>query len=172
MDIIPKAIPKYNFNLAIHESSLSTEQIQNNRKSIENISKEFRLKTAQLYLKITNEEFDFEREKLSQILNDFPQSTAEMVYTNTKVVQTEEVGTGTIDTESTIEVLHQEPETDIISRIDLFKRYVQYSHKKAELETEYERLFLDERSVKEPPFELQTARTINPVLRKDFLLQV
>ena len=41
LDMIPKAIPKYNFNLPIDESSLTTEQAQNNRKEIEKISKEF-----------------------------------------------------------------------------------------------------------------------------------
>ncbi len=54
----------------------------------------------------------------------------------------------------------------------LFTKYIEISLRRALLETEREVHFLVERGVKETPIEIQEARDLNPVLRKDFVLQV
>jgi hypothetical protein len=54
---------------------------------------------------------------------------------------------------------------------ELYTKYTEISQKRALLETEREIHFLAERGVEETPFVLQEARDLNPVLRKDFVLQ-
>lgn len=56
--------------------------------------------------------------------------------------------------------------------LKLFTTYLEITHKRAALETEKEVLFLSERGVQETPFRTEEVRDLNPVLRKDFLLQV
>ncbi|CAF1170536.1 unnamed protein product [Adineta steineri] len=59
------------------ETSLISEQIQENKKSIHKLSRDFRLKATQLYLKIVKEESKFQHEKFEKVLNDFLQHEAQ-----------------------------------------------------------------------------------------------
>ncbi|CAF5072965.1 unnamed protein product, partial [Rotaria sp. Silwood1] len=71
-DIIPKILPQYDaFNLPMDENSLPSEQIQENRESIHKLSRDLRLQVTQLYLKIVQEEFEFQKERLEKLLEDF-----------------------------------------------------------------------------------------------------
>ncbi|CAF1355734.1 unnamed protein product [Adineta steineri] len=55
------------------ETSLISEQIQENKKRILKLSRDFRLKATQLYLKIVKEECKLQHKKLEKVLNDFLQ---------------------------------------------------------------------------------------------------
>jgi hypothetical protein len=172
-DIVPKILPHYDFNLPVDEASLSSEQTQENKDSIEKLSRDFRLKATELYLKITKEEFDFQNERLEELLEDFPQdkedessSTQTIRYNNRQHVDDDDD-----------EVFTQQPLGQIQPRVvkskgsELFTKYIEIALKRALLETEREVLFLAERSVKETPFVIQETQDLNPVLRKDFVLQ-
>ena len=65
-DVIPKILPQYDFNLPVDETSLSSEQAQENRESMHKLSRDCRLKATELYLKIAKEEFDFQEERLTE----------------------------------------------------------------------------------------------------------
>ncbi|CAF1476775.1 unnamed protein product, partial [Rotaria sordida] len=80
-DIIPKILPQYDFNLPVDENSLTSEQTQEYRKSINNLSKDFRLKATELYLKIVKEEYEFQKERLQKLIDDFPQDRYEVPST-------------------------------------------------------------------------------------------
>ncbi len=54
---------------------------------------------------------------------------------------------------------------------ELYTKYMEIALERSSLETEREVLFLVEHSIKEMPFVIQEARELNPVLRKDFVLQ-
>ena len=63
-NIIPKIIPHYDFNLPVDVNSLTSEQAQENKENIQKLSKDFRLKATELYLKIAKEEFEFQNRKI------------------------------------------------------------------------------------------------------------
>jgi hypothetical protein len=65
-DIVPKIVPQYDFNLPVDGNSLSSEQTQENKESIQKLSRDFRLQATQLYLKISKEEFEFKKRKIRQ----------------------------------------------------------------------------------------------------------
>ena len=77
-DIVPKILPQYDFNLPVDDGSLSSEQAQENKVNIQKLSREFRLKATELYLKVTKEEFEFQEERLQNFLMSFLQ--IEMLY--------------------------------------------------------------------------------------------
>jgi hypothetical protein len=167
-DIIPKILPKYEFNLPMDGASLSSDQSQENKESIEKLSRDFRLKATELYLKIAKEEFNFQNERLDQILADFPQDRDEIASTQLDPISSD-------DNHLTDGVFTQrsQPERQMVTHkgLELFKKYVEIALKRALLETEREVLFLAERGVKETPFVIKEARDLNPLLRKDFVLQ-
>ena len=175
-DIIPKIIPQYDFNLPMDETSLSSEQTQENKESIQKLSSGFRLKATKLYLKIAKEEFNFQNERLQKLLDDFPSDKGEIPSTQ---VNTDDNIESLIDDEDnqvfTQRPLLQQQEDNnrkvICKGSELFTIYIEIALKRALLETEREVLFLVERGVKETPFVIQEARDFNPVLRKDFVLQ-
>ncbi|CAF3833187.1 unnamed protein product [Rotaria sordida] len=79
-DIVPKILPQdYVFNLPMDENSLSSEQVQENKVNIHKLSRDFRLKATELYLKIVKEEFEFQKERLEKLLEDSPQDSNEML---------------------------------------------------------------------------------------------
>ncbi|CAF3732621.1 unnamed protein product [Rotaria sp. Silwood1] len=89
-DIIPKILQQDDvFNLLVDENSLSSEQVQDNKENIHKISRDFRLKATELYLKIVKEEFEFDKERLEKLLEDFPQDSDE-VLPLTQIVNDEE----------------------------------------------------------------------------------
>ena len=59
------------------ENSLSSEEARENRDSIQKLSRDFRLKATELYLKITKEEFAFHEVRLQNLLDDFPHDKCE-----------------------------------------------------------------------------------------------
>ena len=160
------------------ESSLSAEEILKNKKSIEELSKDFRIKATQLYLKVAKGEYDFQNERLYSLLKDFPPDTYDVPLTQ---IQQAVIDINDGDEDDNHRCFTQRVRTQIdMNNVniveskgsEIFTEYVEISYKKAILEIEREVLFLDERSVKETPFEIQEARKMNPVLRKDFTLQV
>ncbi|CAM4808932.1 unnamed protein product [Rotaria magnacalcarata] len=169
-DVIPKILPHYDFNLPLDEGSLSSELIQENRESIHKLSREFRLKATELYLKIAKEELEYQEERLEKLLEDFPQDRDQLLSTQ---------AISDLDNDEPFdnEVFTQKPLSQRKENVvkekgsDLFKLYIEIALKRALLETEREILFLDERGVKETPGEISEARDLNPVLRKDFMLQ-
>ncbi|CAF5010076.1 unnamed protein product, partial [Rotaria sp. Silwood1] len=89
-DIIPKILPQDDvFNLLVDENSLSSEQVHDNKENIHKISRDFRLEATELYLKIVKEEFEFDKERLEKLLEDFPQDSDE-VLPLTQIVNDEE----------------------------------------------------------------------------------
>ncbi|CAF4737879.1 unnamed protein product, partial [Rotaria sp. Silwood2] len=60
------------------ENSLSSEQVQKNKENIHKLSRDFPLKATVLYLKIVQEEFEFEKERLEKLFEDFPQDSNEV----------------------------------------------------------------------------------------------
>ncbi|CAF4182284.1 unnamed protein product, partial [Rotaria sp. Silwood2] len=89
-DIIPKILPQDDvFNLPVDENSLLSEQVQDNKENIHKISRDFRLKATELYLKIVKEEFEFQKERLEKLLEDFSQDSNE-VLPLTQIVNDEE----------------------------------------------------------------------------------
>ncbi|CAF3359080.1 unnamed protein product [Rotaria socialis] len=169
-DIIPKILPQYDFNLPLDEGSLSSELIQENRESIHKLSRDFRLKATELYLKIAKEEFEYQDERLEKLLEDFPQDRDQLL-------STQAISDLDDDEPFDNEVFTQKPLSQRKENVvkgkgsDLFKLYIEIALKRALLETEREILFLDVRGVKETPDEISEARDLNPVLRKDFMLQ-
>ncbi|CAF5019641.1 unnamed protein product, partial [Rotaria sp. Silwood1] len=176
-DIIPKILPKYDFNLPVDENSLSSEQVQETRENIHNLSKDFRLKATELYLKIVKEEFEFQKERLQKLIDDFPEDRYEVSSTqiNTNVV----VDDDDDDDEEPLDnrVFTQKPLSQRQETInnkkgsELFKKYIVIAHKRAQLEIEREVHFLSERGVQETPVGTQEPKDLNPVMRKDFVLQ-
>ena len=71
-DMIPNILPKYDFHLPVDNTSLTNEQVQIHRESILKLSKDFRLKAAELYLGIAKQEFEFQERRLNELLADFP----------------------------------------------------------------------------------------------------
>ncbi|CAF1247096.1 unnamed protein product [Rotaria magnacalcarata] len=175
-DIIPKILSQYDFILSVDETSLSSEQIQENKESIHKLSRDFRLKATEFYLKIKKEEFEFQEEKLQLHLDDFPHNRGEAI-TSTQVISNVDVDDEEPFYDDDDEVLTQKPlpqrkENMLhVKDSELFKEYIEIAMKRALLETEREILFLVERSVKETPVEIQETKDLNPVLRKDFVLQ-
>ncbi|CAF1558424.1 unnamed protein product [Rotaria sp. Silwood1] len=83
-DIIPKILPQCDvFNLPMDENSLSSEQVHKNKENMHKLSRDFRLKATELYLKIVQEEFEFQKERLEKLLGDFPQDSNEVPLTQT-----------------------------------------------------------------------------------------
>ncbi|CAF1315948.1 unnamed protein product, partial [Rotaria sp. Silwood1] len=167
-DIIPKILPHYDFNLPVDENSLTSEQTQEYRKSIHNLSKDFRLKATELYLGIVKEEFEFQKERLQKLLDDFPQDRYEVPST-----QIDDDDEEPLDNEVfTQKPLSQRQETINNKKgSELFKKYIVIAHKRAQLEIEREVHFLSERGVQETPVGTQEPKDLNPVMRKDFVLQ-
>ena len=54
------------------ESSLSCEDILRNKKRVEDLSRDFRIETTQLYLKVAKNKFDFQKERFDKLMRDFP----------------------------------------------------------------------------------------------------
>ncbi|CAF5009794.1 unnamed protein product, partial [Rotaria sp. Silwood1] len=173
-DIIPKILPKYDFNLPVDENSLSSEQVQKNKENIHNLSKDFRLKATELYLKIVKEEFEFQKERLQNLIDDFPQDRYEVPSTqiDTNIVVDDDDDD---DDEEPLDnrVFTQKPlsqqRQDTINNekgSELFKKYIVIAHKRAQLEIEREVHFLSERGVQETPVETQESKDLNPALLK------
>ncbi|CAF4487324.1 unnamed protein product, partial [Rotaria magnacalcarata] len=107
---------------------------------------------------------------LEKLLEDFPQDRDQLLSTQ---------AISDLDNDEPFdnEVFTQKPLSQRKENVvkekgsDLFKLYIEIALKRALLETEREILFLDERGVKETPGEISEARDLNPVLRKDFMLQ-
>ena len=213
-DIIPKILPQYDFNLPLDETSLSSEQIQVNKENIHELSRNFRLKATELYLKIKKEEFDFQKERFKKLLEDFPHDRDEIPETQLTYNMDEDVLTQRAPSRTqNIDVLGvltqrapsrtqniddlgvltqrapsriqniddlgvltqrappQTQENIFQTSFELFIKYTEIALKRVSLEIEREIHFLADRSVKEMPFVIQEARDLNPVLRKDFVLQ-
>ena len=71
-DVIPEILPQYDFSPPVYETSLPSEQAHENRESMHKLSRDFRRKATELYLKIAKEEFEFQEGKLRGLLEDFP----------------------------------------------------------------------------------------------------
>jgi hypothetical protein len=170
--IIPKILPQYDFNLPVDETSLSNEQIRENKETIHKLPKDFCLKATELYLKIAKEEFEFQEEKLQKLLDDFPQDRYEIPSTQTVTDTDVDDDNEPLDDEVFTQRPLSQRNVNIINvkGSELFKKYIETALKRGLLETEREVLFLAERGVKETPFEIKEARDLNPVLRKDFVL--
>ncbi|CAF4320256.1 unnamed protein product [Rotaria sp. Silwood2] len=190
-DIIPKILPHYDFNLPVDENSLTSEQTQEYKKSINNLSKDFRLKATELYLKIVKEEFEFQKERFQKLIDDFPQDRYEVPSTqmDTNVnMSDDDNDEEPLDNRVFIQkplsqrqdnrVFTQKPLSQQQETInnekgsELFKKYIVIAHKRAQLEIEREVHFLSERGVQETPVGTQEPKDLNPVMRVDFLLQV
>ena len=147
-----------------------------NKESIKKLSRDFRLKAAELYFKIAKEEFDFQKERLDQLLQDLPQDRDGLLSTQNRASNDNTVETS--DNEDAMEgVFTQRP---LLPRADgkvneksskMYAEYIEIALKRAVLESDKEIHFLLEHSVEETPFGIQEARDLNPVLRKDFVLQ-
>ena len=189
-DIIPKNLPQYDFSLPMDESSQSADEILKNKKNIEELSRDFRIKATQLYLKVAKGEYDFQNERLDRLLKDFPPDTYDVPLTQAQAAAVDDNKVENDDDDDDdddgnddenhrgltqrVRIQVDPNNVNIIGSkgSDMFTEYVEISYKRAVLEIEREVLFLDERSVKQTPFEIQDARKMNPVLRKDFVLQV
>jgi hypothetical protein len=140
------------------------------------LSRDFRLKATELYLKITKEEFDFQKERLEQLLEDFPQDRDVLPLTQA-IIDVDDVGPFDNETDVEEDVFTQRPLPQRQNRMvnhkgsALFIKYIEIALKTALLQTEREIHFLVERGVKETPFVIEEARDLNRVLRKDFVLQ-
>ncbi len=140
------------------------------------MSRDFRLKATELYLKITKEEFDFQKERLEQLLEDFPQDRDVLPLTQA-IIDVDDVGPFDNETDVEEDVFTQRPLPQRQNRMvnhkgsALFIKYIEIALKTALLQTEREIHFLVERGVKETPFVIEEARDLNRVLRKDFVLQ-
>ena len=173
-DIIPKILPQYDFDLPMDKFSLSSEQAKENKESIAKLSRDFRLKATELYLKIATEEFDFQKERLDQLLSDFPQDRevsplSQTGADNEKDNDDDDDSNGDVFTQRPL--LQRKDRTVTCISSKMYARYIEIALKRALLETEREVHFLVEHSVEETPFGIQEARDLNPVLRKDFVLQ-
>ncbi len=140
------------------------------------MSRDFRLKATELYLKITKEEFDFQKERLEQLVEDFPQDRDVLPLTQV-IIDVDDVGPFDNETDVEEDVFTQRPLPQRQNRMvnhkgsALFIKYIEIALKTALLQTEREIHFLVERGVKETPFVIEEARDLNRVLRKDFVLQ-
>jgi hypothetical protein len=140
------------------------------------LSRDFRLKATELYLKITKEEFDFQKERLEQLVEDFPQDRDVLPLTQV-IIDVDDVGPFDNETDVEEDVFTQRPLPQRQNRMvnhkgsALFIKYIEIALKTALLQTEREIHFLVERGVKETPFVIEEARDLNRVLRKDFVLQ-
>jgi hypothetical protein len=140
------------------------------------LSRDFRLKATELYLKITKEEFDFQKERLEQLLEDFPQDRDVLPLTQA-IIDVDDVGPFDNETDVEEDVFTQRPLPQRQNRMvnhkgsALFIKYIEIALKTALLQTEREIHFLVKRGVKETPFVIEEARDLNRVLRKDFVLQ-
>ncbi len=140
------------------------------------MSRDFRLKATELYLKITKEEFDFQKERLEQLLEDFPQDRDVLPLTQA-IIDVDDVGPFDNETDVEEDVFTQRPLPQRQNRMvnhkgsALFIKYIEIALKTALLQTEREIHFLVKRGVKETPFVIEEARDLNRVLRKDFVLQ-
>ncbi|CAF4168747.1 unnamed protein product, partial [Rotaria sordida] len=127
-DIIPKILPHYDFNLPVDENSLTNEQTQEYRKSINNLSKDFRLKATELYLEIVKQEFEFQKERFQKLIDDFPQDRYEVPSTqiDTNVVSDDDNDEEPLDNRVfTQKPLSQQQETiDNQKGSELFKKYI------------------------------------------------
>ncbi|CAF3746048.1 unnamed protein product [Rotaria sp. Silwood1] len=175
-DIIPKILPHYDFNLPVDENSLSSEQVQENKENIHNLSKDFRLKATELYLKIVKEEFEFQKERLQNLIDDFPQDRYEIpstqIDTNIVVDDDDDDEEPSDNRVFTQKPLSQQRQETINNRkgSELFKKYIVIAHKRAQLEIEREVHFLSERGVQETPVETQESKDLNP--REEALLKL
>ncbi|CAF1389297.1 unnamed protein product [Rotaria sp. Silwood1] len=147
-DIIPKILPHYDFNLPVDENSLTSEQTQEYRKSIHNLSKDFRLKAIELYLEIVKEEFEFQKERLQKLLDDFPQDRYEVPSTQIDINvvvddDDEEPLDNGVFTQKPLSSQQQEAINNEKGS-ELFKKYIVIAHKRAQLEIEREVHFLSE----------------------------
>jgi len=170
-DIAPKIIPRYDFNLPVDINSQTSEQAQENKEEIQKLSRDFRLKATELYLKIAKEESEFQNEKLETLLKDFPQDKED------EPPSTRTDGLGSNEEEE-FQPLTQRPLSSqnrggsvTQKGSGLYTKYIEISLKRTLLETEREVLFLAEKRVQETPFVMQEAQQLTPALRKDFVLQ-
>jgi hypothetical protein len=154
----------------VDEVWLSSEQAQKNKKSMQNLARDFCLRATELYLKITKEEFEFQHERLEKHLEDFPQDRDDEPPSTQAITDGDE-NEALVDEVFTQKPLQRQSRTVDHKALRLYEKYTEIALKRAILETEKEVHFLVERSVKETPFNIKEARNLNPVLRKDFMLQ-
>lgn len=189
-DIIPKILPQFDFNLPLDERSLTGKQIKENKESIHKLSKDFRLKATELYLKIAKDEYDFQEEKLRKLLEDFPSDRDEVPLT--QMMNNHDVDDSDKepieDDDDDIRPFTQRPLTQrplaqrsltqkVVNAVDksasdLFSKYKEIADKRNSIETEYELHFLAESGVEETPIVIQETQDLNLMLRKDFMLQI
>jgi hypothetical protein len=165
-DIIPKNLTQYDFSLPMNESSLSADEILKNKKSIEELSRDFRIKATQLYLKVAKGEYDFQNERLDRLLKDFPPDTYDVPLTQAQAAAVHDNKVENDDNDDDdenhrgltqrVRIQVDPNNVNIIGSkgSDMFTEYVEISYKRAVLEIEREVLFLDERSIKQTPFEI------------------
>ncbi|CAF1437452.1 unnamed protein product, partial [Rotaria sordida] len=122
-----------------------------------------------IYLEIVKGEFEFQKERLQKLIDDFPQDRYEVPSTQID----DDGGEEPLDNEVfTQKSLSQRQETINNQKgSELFKKYIGIAHKRAQLEIEREVHFLSERGVQETPVGTQEPKDLNPVMRVDFLLQ-
>ena len=176
-NVIPKILPQYDFQLPMDENSLSSEEARENKESIQKLSRDFRLKATELYLKLTRDEFAFQEERFDNLMDAFPQDRNDQ---SAGLVDTAEVEMGSPDergmddgvfTQKPLPLPQEPSETGTQKGLELFRKYTDIAQKRGLLETEREILFLAESGVEETPFTIQQAQELNPVLRLDFVLQ-
>ena len=189
-DITPKILPQYDFQLPVDANSLTSEQALEYKESIHKLSKEFRLKAMELYLKIAKEEFDFQEKRLNELLADFPPDRIEIPLTQAtlRVETTDHYDEGDDDDDNdhqedgrvytqraTIEKTmntHYKSSDGVSSRSsELYGKYVKIALERNQLEIEREVHFLVESGVQETPSsENKEVTNLISVLRKDFTL--
>lgn len=162
-DIVPKILPRFDFTLPVDESSLSSDQAQANREQMHKLSRDFRLRAAELHLKIAREEFDFQQEKLDKLLHDLPHDSTDEDRQDDGEPRNEE--------DDVLTQRSQGKANAVSSRgSQLYAHYIEQANKRVSLEIEREVHFLVESGVDETPFEIKDTRDLYPVLRKDFTL--
>ena len=127
---------------------------------MQKLSRDFRLRAAELLLKIAREEFDFQQEKLDRLLHDFPHDSVEEDRR-----EEDEPHDGVLTQRS-------QGKANVVSSrgSQLYAQYIEQANKRVSLEIEREVHFLAESGVDETPFEIKDTRDLYPVLRKDFTL--
>ena len=124
------------------EASLLSEQIQKNKEDIHKLSRDFRLQATKLYLKIKQEEFDFQDKRLEKLLEDFPQDRDDKIEPSTQTITVNvEEENDEIFTQRPISTQKKESEVNGKGS-KLYEKYVEFALKRAELETEREVHFL------------------------------
>ena len=159
-DVIPEILPQYDFSPPVYETSLPSEQAHENRESMHKLSRDFRVKATELYLKIPKEEFEFQEGKLRGLLEDFPSAS--------RVTDEDDRVEHINDHEQDEGVLIQR---HLPQRLRIIYEIRRNSTKKSSPRNRTRSSFLAERGVNETPFVLQDARDLNPALRKDVVLQ-